>query len=153
MTQCVRMKTFIFDWKQTLYDPDNRQLIDGALDVLEFLKAKPTRMVLFGKGSQDMHAEVQRLGVAIYFLHINFTEGPKEPMLFEPFVDEEFPEDTVFIGDRVKSELVVGNSLGATTIWIKRGEFAAEVPEGPVEQPTHTFGSLQELKEFLEQLL
>ncbi len=36
------------------------------------------------------------------------------------------PKKTIFIGDRVRSELEIGNKLGATTIWVKQGIFADE---------------------------
>ena len=144
------MKTVIFDWKQTLYDPDKKALINGAVEVLEFLKDEKVPMVLIGKGSHDMHAEVKRLGVKDYFKHINFREGPKDPSLYSSFVKKRAPKETIFVGDRVRSELAVGNSLGTTTIWIKQGEFASEEPENPMEQPAYSFRSLRELKEFFE---
>jgi len=147
------MKTIIFDWKRTLYDPDSRELIDGALDILNFLKNKSVRLALVGKGAQDMHDEVERLGVKNHFEHVNFREGSKDASLFKTFIDKRSPEDTLFIGDRVKSELAVGNSLGATTIWIRQGKFADDVPDGPAEQPNYTFASLKELRTFLEKAL
>lgn len=147
------MKTVIFDWKQTLYDPEAESLIDGTLKILDFLKNKKIPMVLVGKGSKDMHKEVDRLGVRDYFIHVNFREGPKDPSLYLPFVKKVRPKSSIFIGDRVRSELAVGNSLGATTIWVKQGEFATEEPENPMEQPDRTVNSLQELKKLLEQLL
>lgn len=61
------IKTIIFDWKRTLYDPDTGVLIEGALDFLEYLKNKNIPMVLIGKGGEDMNEEVDRLGVRYYF--------------------------------------------------------------------------------------
>lgn len=146
------MKTIIFDWKQTLYDPETKLLIDGALELLEFLKQSDVTLALVGKGGQDMHDEIKRLGVKDYFSHVNFREGPKDPSLYTSLMEKKVPKATIFIGDRVRSELAVGNSLGATTIWVKQGEFAAEEPGNPMELPTHTVNSLNELKEFLQRL-
>ncbi|OGL35608.1 hypothetical protein A3F65_00890 [Candidatus Saccharibacteria bacterium RIFCSPHIGHO2_12_FULL_47_16b] len=146
------MKTVIFDWKQTLYDPENKSLIDGALEVLNFLKNKKVPTVLVGKGAQDMHKEVKRLGVKDYFLHINFREGPKDPSLYSSFVKRHAPQKSIFVGDRVRSELAVGNSLGATTIWVRHGEFANEEPENPMEQPDYSVNSLQELISIIEKV-
>lgn len=147
------MKTFIFDWKRTLYDPDSQELISGARETLEFLKNKGLSLVLVGMGSREMYEEVERLGVKDYFSHINFLQERKHAALFAAFINQQSPGETVFIGDRVKSELAVGNSLGATTVWIKEGYFAAQEPESPAEQPTYTFNSLQEFKKFLERSL
>lgn len=30
----------IFDWKRTLYDPESKQLIDGAVEILKAIKDK-----------------------------------------------------------------------------------------------------------------
>jgi len=56
----VNRKTLIFDWKRTLYDPDTKTLIKGALDLLEYLKNKNIPMVLIGKGKEDMNEEVYK---------------------------------------------------------------------------------------------
>lgn len=147
------MKLYIFDWKQTLYNPGTKSLIDGAVDVLKLLKQNETNsLALIGKGGQNMHNEVKRLGVKDYFSHINFREGPKDVSLYTSLIKKRSLENIVFIGDRVRSELAVGNSLGAITIWVKQGEFATEEPENPIEQPTYTVTSLIELKEFLQRL-
>lgn len=43
------IKNVIFDWKRTLYDPDTKKLVDGALDLLEFMVNKSlNRMVSLG---------------------------------------------------------------------------------------------------------
>lgn len=137
------MKTYIFDWKRTLYNPDTLDLIDGAVEVLEYLhQDSENRLILVGKGSDDMHREVGRLGLESYFTDIKFQEGDKDMALFADFVDTDDPTKTFFIGDRTRSELAVGNSLGATTIWVRQGKFSDELPDDPVYEPTHTVRSL-----------
>lgn len=143
------MKTIIFDWKRTLYDPDEKNLIPGAIELLNFLKHKNIPLVLIGKGTQEMHDEVKRLGIKKYFTYILFREGVKDPNMYIPFIDNNFPKDTIFIGDRVRSELAVGNSLGATTIWVKQGKFAGEEPESENQKPTFTVLSLPAIKAIL----
>lgn len=146
------MKTCIFDWKRTLYDPQTHGLIDGALDVLKWLQSQQAKVVLIGKGTQDMYDEVDRLGVKAYFSYIHFREGPKDISLYTQFIDIPRPKDTVIIGDRITSEISVGNSLGATTIWIRQGKFADEAPTQPQQQPNHTITALPELVPLLTQL-
>lgn len=137
------MKTYIFDWKRTLYDPDTHVLIDGAIELLNYLhQVSGTRLILVGKGSDDMHKEVVRLGVNDYFTDIKFQEGDKDTALFADFVDKFEPRKTIFIGDRTRSELAAGNSLGAVTIWVRQGKFSDELPESPVYVPTHTVSSI-----------
>lgn len=134
------IKTIIFDWKRTLYDPDKRMLIDGALDLLQNLKKKNISMILVGKGGHEMTEEVNRLGVGKYFNKIVFAEGEKDPEVFKSLIKNE--KECVFIGDRVRSELEIGKRLGATTIWIKQGKFSSELPETKDQEPDYIIDNL-----------
>lgn len=147
------MTTIILDWKQTLYNPETEQLVSGAADFLAFLQQQDVRIVLIGKGSQDMHQEVERLQVKDYFDEIIFSDEPKDVAQFAPFVDSNNPIDTYVIGDRIKGEISVGNTLGATTIWVQQGKFASETPQDDTEKPAYTVSSLPEVKTILENLL
>lgn len=133
----------IFDWKRTLYDPDTKKLIEGAIDLLELIKARNIPMVLVGKGGEDMNNEVNRLRLREYFSEIVFAEGEKDPNIFAKYLTRP-PKNTLFIGDRVRSELEIGKRLGATTIWVKQGKFANEEPESSDQQPDYTVASLAE---------
>lgn len=144
------MRNIIFDWKRTLYDPDNKVLIDGARELLDFLKSKDIPMVLIGKGGDDMQQEVDRLGVGGHFQKIVFAQGEKDPNTFVAYVSKEDPKKTLFIGDRVRSELEIGNKLGATTIWVRAGKFAAELPENKDQEPEYTVNSLAECLKLLK---
>jgi len=139
----------IFDWKRTLYDPDAKALIEGAQEILEYFKNKNTPMILVGKGGDDMNAEVERLGVRKYFSDIIFAEGEKDPNVYVPYIPKDDPTKAVFIGDRVRSELEIGNKLGASTIWVRQGKFAMEEPETELQKPTYTVQSLRECLAFL----
>jgi FMN phosphatase YigB (HAD superfamily) len=147
------MKTVIFDWKRTLYNPEEKSLIDGSLDILSFLKDKGISLAVVGKGDTDMYEEVDRLGVKDYFSHVAFREGTKDSDLFKEVVDLAGPSETIFIGDRVRSELEVGNQLGCRTIWVKQGKFADETPENSHQEPTYTVASLTEAKHLIETTL
>lgn len=147
------MVTVIFDWKRTLYDPETKQLIDGALDLLDFLKQQGVQVVLIGKGSDDMYGEVERLGITPYFDQIIFREASKDTSQFTPFIDKNRPEQTIVIGDRARGEIAIGNELGATTIWIRQGKFSSELPIGTVQQPVHTVSSLRDAYKILSTLV
>lgn len=131
--------SIIFDWKRTLYDPDSKTLIDGAKALLAFCKGKNIPMILMGKvkKEEDMEGEVERLGVRTYFKQIIFAEGIKDPSVFIPYISKDDPKKTVFIGDRVRSELEIGKKLGATTIWVKQGKFSVEEPENENQKPDY----------------
>src|SRR3989338_11454342 len=135
------ISSIIFDWKRTLYDPDSKALINGAKDLLVFCQNKNIPMILIGKGKEDMNEEVKKLGVKKYFKEIIFAEGVKDPKVFVKYVSSN-PKETVFVGDRVRSELEIGNKLGATTIWVRQGKFATEEPENKDQKPDYTVLSL-----------
>lgn len=131
------IKLIIFDWKRTLYDPDNKLLIDGALELLKSIKKRNIPIILVGKGGDDMNKEIKRLAVDSYFEKIIFIEGEKDLSIYKPLISKK-TKDTLFIGDRVRSELEAGNKLGAITVWIKQGKFADEEPENEQQKPTFT---------------
>lgn len=139
----------IFDWKRTLYDPDLKILINGTEELLEYLKEQNVPLVLIGKGGDDMNEEVTRLGVKDYFQKIVFAQGDKDPNVFAAQIEGN-PEDTLLIGDRVRSELEIGNKLGATTIWVKQGKFASELPETKDQEPDYTVSSLRDCLNLLK---
>ncbi|MBI2314552.1 hypothetical protein HYU93_00610 [Candidatus Daviesbacteria bacterium] len=65
-----------------------------------------------------MQREVNRLGVSKYFKEIVFAEGGKDPNTFAKYLTKP-TKHTLLIRDRVRSELEIGNKLGATTVWVK----------------------------------
>lgn len=135
----------IFDWKRTLYDPDKKSLMDGAVNLLSSLQKKNISLILIGKGGEDMYSEVQRLDVKKFFCKIVFEEGSKDLSIYKLYVSEN-PKETVFVGDRIRSELAVGNKLGCVTIWLKQGKFAEEGPVDDSQKPAYIVTTIEELE-------
>lgn len=106
---------------------------------------KWSKVILIGKGGDEMYQEVKRLKAEEYFSKIIFQEGKKDMKVFSEFVSIKNPKLTMIIGDRVKSEIEIGNKLNATTIWIKNGKFSEELPLNKIQEPTFTFSSLTDL--------
>lgn len=140
----LNIRSVIFDWKGTLYDSTKWELFDGALPLLDFFHERGIPLVLIGKGGDDMHREVDRLGVKKYFSTVLFREGEKDVEQFSSFIDSESPAATLCVGDRVQSEIRVGNQLGATTLWVRQGKFVDQEPSLPEEKPNFTVSSLRE---------
>lgn len=146
------MQRIIFDWKRTLYDPESHTLCEGAQELLTYLESQKIEMILVGKGQPETVQDVIHLGIARYFSKIFFVGTTKSKELFSPFISE--PSlDTYVIGDRVRSEIEIGNKLGTTTVWIQSGTFATEQPESDLQKPTHTFSSLPNFLRYLQQRL
>lgn len=54
------IKSIIFDWKRTLYGPDNKTLLEGTKELLLFLKKKNIPLYLIGKGDDKIRQEVKK---------------------------------------------------------------------------------------------
>lgn len=142
----------IFDWKRTLYDPDSRELIPGAVELLDFLRQNEVPMALVGKGGEDMHAELDRLNLRGYFEAVRYQEGEKEPYWYLESVLG-FHEHMIFVGDKLDSEIQVGNTMGAHTVRVRQGEFAQEEPEIPGQRPDYTVESLEDTRHLIAAML
>lgn len=144
------MYTIIFDWKRTLYDPDSKKLNAGTISILKFLNKKRAKIILIGKGGEDMYKEVKRLKIEKYFSKIIFQEGKKNINTFSQFVSIKNPNLTMVVGDRVQSEIEIGNKLKTITIWVKQGKFSKELPINKFQEPLLTVNSINELLLFFK---
>lgn len=145
------VNAIIFDWKRTLYDPEKRELIDGSRDVLTTLGTEGLDLYLVGKDPDStMRGEVIRLEVARWFTSIHFVTGSKSDEDFYQFIRE--PSQTVVVGDRVRSEIEVGNRIGAITVHIAAGKFADERPLSPGQVPDYSVHNINELPGLIEKL-
>jgi FMN phosphatase YigB (HAD superfamily) len=147
------IETVIFDWKRTLYDPESKSLISGAIDALQYLGASGIKLYLVGKDpTNEMTDEPERLGVSGYFQVVQFVTETKTDDDLGQFIDPEKPDHTAVIGDRVRSEIAVGNRLGAQTIWVQNGKFAAETPKIPEQSPDYTITDISELPNLFDSI-
>lgn len=139
------MEVIIFDFNRTLYDPDSCTLIDGALELLGKLSEK-FHLILLAKGDEKRMKIIKGLKLEQFFQEIILVSEKNIQQLIT--IQEKFPKDTIFysIGDRVKKEIKLGNSLGCKTVWFKNGKFASEMPETADEKPWQIINSLSELK-------
>ena len=143
-------QAIIFDFMRTLYDPDSHILVDGALEILEYLRQRPFKLFVIGRGSASRQKLLERHALSKYFEDIYFSEH-KDVALFQKCVDRSHlpPEDFFVVGDRVRSEISIGNDMGMTTIWLRNGRFAGEEPRTDMEEPDHTIRRLSDLQEIL----
>jgi len=149
----MMINTIIFDWKQTLYSPSSASLIEGTEEVLEYLNNQNVVLYLIGKGGKDMQDEIDRLNVRKHFKDVLFVESSKEPDHFKKFINSNDNSGVLIIGDKLSSEIEVGNKIGARTIQVKQGKFAADEPLNENQKPDVTVNNLAELKETLIDLL
>ena len=119
----------ILDFNRTLYDPDSKNMIDGAKEFLEKY-SRTYALAIMGKGGIERSDLIDSLGIRKFFKKVIIKEE-KENSDFTCIIDEFGfkPEKIWSIGDRIKKEIKISKSLGMRTIWLMKGKFALEKPE------------------------
>jgi FMN phosphatase YigB (HAD superfamily) len=131
----------IFDFYRTLYDPDIEDVMPDSLMVLKSLWQSDFELILITRKEHGRPELIESLGIDKYFSQI-LQVNEKASALSK--VMKSYPERSfVVIGDRAHEEIVIGNKLGAKTIWLQAGKFASELPESFI--PTHTVHLLKEI--------
>ncbi|OGE64613.1 hypothetical protein A3J13_01285 [Candidatus Daviesbacteria bacterium RIFCSPLOWO2_02_FULL_36_8] len=149
------IEAVVFDYTNTISEMETGNLYPEVLNVLEELVGRGIRLGLVSRASnaKDRLSEFNNLDLGRYFEVIdvvlvgnnkNFDEILKK-------LDVK-PKETIIVGDRVKSEILEGNRIGARTVWIRRGRFATEEPETDLEQPDYRIDSLVQLLEIVDKL-
>lgn len=142
----MKIKGIIFDFNRTLYDPDSGEMIDGALGLLEVLKASGYKMALLCKKSaSDRAGLLSSLGLDRFFSWIFMIEGNKGAWHIHQCLSlmQLKSSEVAVVGDRVEEDVFVGNLVGATTIWVKQGKFSLVEPIIGQQKPTYTVYNLQ----------
>lgn len=142
----------IFDFNRTIYDPKTEKLMEGAVRLIHHLQKRKVKLALLTRTTDDKRRQlIKSLGLDSLFDEIVLTEEKKQEHHFFSLTKkmDVAAERCVVLGDRVKSEIVIGNKLGMKTIWLRRGKFKKEIPEIPEEQPTYTINNLHEAYHYL----
>lgn len=136
-------KVIIFDFKRTVFDPGTGKLLPGTKSVLQILKNRGFNLYLISHGSFP-RGLIDSLGIGQFFTDVVISKK-KSIKDFEKIVSSNKVDiDASFVvGDRIKSEIAFGNSLGFKTIWVKRGKFADEVPNDSGELPNATVRNIE----------
>ncbi|MDP2704316.1 MAG: HAD hydrolase-like protein [bacterium] len=136
-------RIIIFDFNRTLYDPNTDSLVSGALQVLQRFSLAFS-LYLLSTDSPSRLFCIKDLGIERYFKKIVLVPEKSIPVFefLARFAD--IPSSYV-VGDRVRSEIRMGKTVGFQTIWVQSGKFSEETPRTATEQPDHTVSSLLEI--------
>jgi putative hydrolase of the HAD superfamily len=147
------IKGIIWDFNRTLYDPDTSSLTSGAQLVLEDLSRDGYKMCLLSKKTNsNRETLIASLGIDKYFLDIQIVEEIKTEDDLRRCISKMAlnASEIVVVGDRVRSELVLGKRLGMRTVWYRAGKFANETPRNSDEEPDHTIGHLEDIFKYIK---
>ena len=117
------MKTIIFDFNRTIFDPDSGALATGAKKVLRTLQTRGFALLLLSRKERGRKERVRTLDIERNFLGVYFVDEKTSQEFQRLFAAHSvsIPESYV-IGDRLEEEIAIGNEFGLRTIWIKHGD-------------------------------
>ena len=150
------IKAVIVDYARTIADSVTDQLFPEAQPFLMGLKERDLKAALVSRTAdpEGRRETFKKLGLHVFFDFFDVfpSEGSKDfTRVFEEL--DVKPENTLVIGDRIKSEIFEGNKAGAITLWVKQGKFADELPETDEEQPDFTITSLSQALDIIDSLI
>lgn len=141
------IKGIIFDWIGTLYERD-KGLFPYSKRVLQELKSK-FKLGLVSLAKQGVHTRIEELetsGILPYFDSVVIdTQKTSEHYLKCMQEMGTKINTTAIVDDRAFRGIQIGNQLGCRTFWIKKGEYAHEVPNDKTGEPNHRINSVEDL--------
>ncbi len=151
------LRGIIFDWGRTLYDSDHAALFPEAVRVVERLSARYALAIValitrgdFETAEEERRAILRASGLEQHFSSPLFAPADKDSLY--PLALRRLclsPREVAIVDDRVIRGVRWGNRAGATTIWLRRGQFAQELPDEETGAPTHTIANLVQLLDIL----
>jgi len=147
------IKAIVFDWGRTLYDSENGALFPETAPTLAALSRRYRLAIVSLVTRGDYHARVEerytilrQRGIEHCFAAILFARADKDRLYVVALARLGLePKETAIVDDRMARGIRWGNRHGATTIWLRRGRIAGELPDDDTGAPTHTIGGLSEL--------
>lgn len=128
-------------------------LMDGAVDVIHFLRSKGLKLGLITNGSvHSQHAKIDRVGIRHHFdtIVVSGEVQVKKPdrKIFEIALDRlrVEPGTSLYVGDHPGNDIQGARDAGLTTVWLE-GFREWDVQE---IQPHYTIRELKELIKMFE---
>lgn len=139
-------KIIIFDFNRTIYDPDSERLIKDARFVLQTLRRRGFMLYLISRAGKARRELIKNMKIEKYFCRI-ITSKEKSRRDFEKIVKSgNIDRNLSFVvGDFIREEILIGNSLGLQTIWFKAGKFVNEKPRNKNEKPKYIVSKLRDI--------
>lgn len=150
------IEAIIFDWGRTLYDSERGALFPAVPALLAALSSRYT-LAIVSLVSDDYvprvaarRAVLAEADIGRFFKVITFVPDDKEGAYRDLLAQLALsPAAVAIVDDRMRPGIAWGNARGATTIWLRRGRFAAELPDAAIGQPTYTIDAIDDLTTIL----
>jgi len=130
------------------------RLFPGTLPLLRHLHRHGVRSYVVSFGEPKIqHAKVRALGLDNNPLIDRVLYADRDKLLTKEAAFRQIQhelglpaEQMLIVGDRPMSEIRAGNELGMHTVRIRRGEFAAQEPLSPEEEPDYVVDDIAKVK-------
>ena len=139
----------IFDYYLTIFDPETGELYPKTYGILEKL-SKEHKLFLFTYNEYDRAEFMKSSQIEKFFTKICLVDKKDKDNMLKVIDEANSADTTLVVGDRVQSEIRIGNELGYETIWLKQGKFGKQLPSDPLEKPKYIIHSLGEIFNILE---
>jgi FMN phosphatase YigB (HAD superfamily) len=148
----AEIKGIIFDWVGTLYER-GVGLLPYSRKVLKSLKQRDYKLGLVSlakNGVGNRRRELENSGILPLFDSV-IVETIKTKKQYLKCMKEMMisPRTTAIVDDRTVRGIKIGNELGCQTYWVRRGEYANEVPDHETGAPTEIIVSVEDLEVLL----
>lgn len=150
------IKAIIFDWGRTLYDNERGALAAGVPGLLMTLGQRYTLAIVslvsgdYERRTAERRAVLRATALEPLFAAVRFVPADKDRAYVDTLAELGVQESEVaIVDDRARRGIAWGNRHGALTIWLRRGRFAAELPDAETGIPSHTIADLSELARLL----
>lgn len=144
------IKAIIFDWGRTPYDTEQGAFFSTVPTLLAELSQRYALAIVslvsgdYVARTNERRAALADANLGVYFAAIQFVPQDKDRAYRETLARLGVSATEVaIVDDRVKRGIAWGNRHGATTIWLRRGRFAAELPDATTGMPTHTIDAIE----------
>ncbi|MDE1846626.1 MAG: HAD family hydrolase [Candidatus Micrarchaeota archaeon] len=142
-----RAKAIIFDWGRTLYDKENGRLFPETKEVVESCAKKYELAIVSLSVDGDIEDRFEKLknyDLRKSFRFALFHPSDKDTLFRNAIGNLDLEaREVMIVDDRIK-RLRWGIENGCQTIWIRKGKYAGELPNGE-GNPTYTVDSLREI--------
>ena len=147
------IKCIIFDFNRTLYIPELQKIPEETLEVLKNLKKMGFSLVLISIREAEREDIIETYNLSSIFSIIHFVDK-KDTNVFKETLQflKCCPDEVIVVGDRIKSEIKIANTLGIRTIWYKQGKFSNQLPVEKVEFPSWTIDSLPQMIKIIKKI-
>jgi len=141
------------------YQADHVEEIKPFPDVvptLDWLKDNGFSLFLVSSGNPArQQRKLDQLGIEDFFdeVHLTADDSDKSSVFSEIMRRRKLsPDEVICVGDRIQSEIKIGNALEISTIRILHGRFSELTPSSPQENPRFSIKAVGELRPLIEGL-